>query len=516
MTGTKMFAKIKELKALGYKKLRAASELDIDVKTVRKYWDMNDLEYAEYLKSTKYRSKIMEPYRGQILDLISTHADITSALIYDRLRENDRAFKPSYRSVRLYVSNLRETLGIPTPKRIRQYTECEELPLGFQAQVDLGQTTIKDVYGKNVKVYIFAMVMSASRQKYTFFQLKPFTALTFIEAHDKAFSYFGGRTTEIVYDQDRVMVVSENAGDIIFTETFESYKNYAGFSVHLCRGYDPESKGKIEAVVKYVKNNFLKYRLFHGISTLNSQGLAWLDRTGNGLIHETTKMIPKVIFEQERKHLKTVASLSTKTIVPKEAIVRKTNVVFYRQNRYAVPKGTYSPGRKVRIQEDESAGTVSFFNIDTNEIIEQHIFCHEKGKYIRNTHPERDRFSKHEKLKSKVLNGFEDVENAKVFIENILSQKKRYSRDQLGLLSKLQTSYSKSKLSEALQYCMKRRLFSAVYLKDTLEYFNAPKIEIINSKVQVPAKYSCITAETRAIEAYSTLTSKEAMLNEQL
>jgi len=227
-------------------------------------------------------------------------------------------------------------------------------------------------------------------------------------------------------------------------------------------------------------------------------------------------MIPNVIFEQERKHLKTVPSLSTKTIVPKEAIVRKTNVVFYRQNRYAVPKGTYSPGRKVRIQEDESAGTVSFFNIDTNEIIEQHIFCHEKGKYIRNTHPERDRFSKHEILKSKVLNGFEDVENAKVFIENILSQKKRYSRDQLGLLSKLQTSYSKSKLSEALQYCMKRRLFSAVYLKDTLEYFNAQKIEIINSKVQVPAKYSCITAETRAIEAYSTLTPKEAMLNEKL
>lgn len=278
MTGTKMFAKIKELKALGYKKLRAASELDIDVKTVRKYWDMNDVEYAEYLKSTKYRSKIMEPYRGQILDLISTHADITSALIYDRLRENDRAFKPSYRFVRLYVSNLRETLGIPTPKRIRQYTECEELPLGFQAQVDLGQTTIKDVYGKNVKVYIFAMLMSASRQKYIFFQLKPFTAQTFIKAHDKAFSYFGGRTTEIVYDQDRVMVVSENAGDIIFTETFESYKNYTGFSVHLCRGYDPESKGKIEAVVKYVKNNFLKYRLFHGISTLNSQGLLLLTR----------------------------------------------------------------------------------------------------------------------------------------------------------------------------------------------------------------------------------------------
>lgn len=118
--------------------------------------------------------------------------------------------------------------------------------------MDLGQEITKDAYGKKVKVYIFAMVMSASRQKYIHFQLTPFTSQTFVEAHDKAFNYFGGRTTEIVYDQDRVMVVSENSGDIIFTEKFESYRNYAGFSVHLCRGYDPESKGKIEAVIKYI------------------------------------------------------------------------------------------------------------------------------------------------------------------------------------------------------------------------------------------------------------------------
>ena len=263
MTGTKMFAKIKELKALGYKKLTAANELNVDVKTIRKYWDMDEAAYAKYLQSTKSRSKIMAPYRNQILEMLLAHADITSAVIFDQLREKDSKFKPSYRSVRLYVSSIREENGIPTPKKIRPYSECKDTPLGFQAQVDLGQTSMKDIYGKNIKVYIFAMVMSASRQKYIFFQLKPFTAHTFVEAHDKAFSYFGGRTTEIVYDQDRVMVVSENTGDIIFTEAFECYKNYARFSVHLCRGSDPESKGKIEAVIKYVKNNFLKYRLFH-------------------------------------------------------------------------------------------------------------------------------------------------------------------------------------------------------------------------------------------------------------
>jgi len=108
------------------------------------------------------------------------------------------------------------------------------------------------------------MVMSSSRYKYVVFSLEPFSAKSFVSAHDKSFRYFGGRPVEIVYDQDRVMVVSENGGDIIYTQDFENYRNYAGFSVHLCRGSDPESKGKIEAVIKYIKNNFLSCRIFHG------------------------------------------------------------------------------------------------------------------------------------------------------------------------------------------------------------------------------------------------------------
>ena len=63
---------------------------------------------------------------------------------------------------------------------------------------------------------------------------------------------------EIVYDQDKILAVSENSGDIIYTEIFQSFSNEMKFSIYLCRKSDPESKGKIEAVVKYAKNNFAK------------------------------------------------------------------------------------------------------------------------------------------------------------------------------------------------------------------------------------------------------------------
>ena len=53
--------------------------------------------------------------------------------------------------------------------------------------------------------------------------MEPFTTQTAIVAHNYAFKYLGGRTQTIMYDQDRVFVVSENLGNIIFVKEFEDY-----------------------------------------------------------------------------------------------------------------------------------------------------------------------------------------------------------------------------------------------------------------------------------------------------
>ena len=505
MVGIEMYSEIQKLKKLGYKKQRAARQLGIDTKTVRKYWNMTDNEYITYHLEAKERYKIMDPYRDYVMEKLKNYPEITSAIIYDNLREDFTDFTPSYRSVRLYVCNLREREGFPAKIKIRQYGENPELPFGFQAQVDLGQKILKDAYGKTVKIYIFAMVLSSSRYKYTYFQLEPFTAQTFIEVHDKAFQYLGGRPVEIVYDQDRVMVVSENAGDIIFTETFETYKNYIGFSVHLCRGSDPESKGKIEAVVKYIKNNFLSCRTFHGIAKLNSDGLSWLNRTGNGLLHETTKMVPAVVFAEEQKHLKAAPTI-TSPLIPKIAIVRKNNIVMHKQNRYAMPKGTYWPGRNVVIEEDENAGIVRFFDIADHSLLEEHNIAQGIGKHVHNKHPERDRFTQHQKLKEKAAQGFEKNEQANVFLEKILKLKSRYTRDQLSIIIKLQEQYSKEELAFAVNYCMERELFSAIDFKDTLEYFHQEE-KLSEMRIDIPLKYSVVTAQMRPLDVYANLLS---------
>lgn len=505
MVGIELYSDIHKLKRQGYKKHRVATRLGIDDKTVRKYWDMSQDEYLAYLMECKERAKIMDPYRDFVLAKLKEYPDITSAIIDDRLREAYRDFEPSYRTVRLYVKTLREKEGLPTTLKIRQMQEVPDLPMGQQAQVDLGEKKMQDEWGSKIKVYIFAMVLSNSRYKFVCFQTKPFTAQSFIEAHDRAFRFFGGRPKEIVYDQDSIMVVSENSGDVIYTDTFETYRRYAGFSIYLCRGADPETKGKIEAVVKYVKYNFLPYRVFHSVARLNTDGMAWLERTANGRPHETTKMVPARAFEEEQKHLIPVPEFNATSGITQTAVVRKTNVVLYRQNRYCLPKGTYRPGRKVRIEVDEKEEIVRFYDIEDNFLLEEHRLCKDVGKCVRNVHAERDRNTKLEVLHKKVLLGFGNSYQAYMLVQGIRLEKPRYFRDQLSLMAKLQNQYIPTELASAVEYCLKRRLFSAVDLRDTLEYFRTAEPVPIIKPVELPIKYRVYTAQERPLQEYTEI-----------
>jgi len=499
-----MYTKIQERRAMGYSKRRTASELEIDKKTVRKYWEMSEENYAQSVIEAKSRTKILDQYRDFIVSRLEDYPEITSAIIDDNLREEYlEEFTASYRSVRLYVATLREELGIPTPSSIRQYCEVEEQPLGFQAQVDMGEQMMTDMYGKRVKIYIFAIVLSASRMKFMCFQDRPFNARSFIEAHDLAFRYFGGRPVEIVYDQDRVMTVCENAGDILYTGAFDDYRRYAGFSIRLCRGNDPQSKGKIERVIGYIKNNFLACRKYQGTSQLNSDGLSWLDRTANSKIHETTKMVPKRVFIQEQKHLKPAPTLS-EPVPPGTAIIRPTNVVHFRQNRYAVPKGTYSPGRKARVEADCEKGTVTFYDAVTDELLAFHTIYCGKGKHIPlPQNAERFRETKYEALKTKVLERFSGIQGAEEYISGIIEKYPRYVRDQLSIISKAQDKYQPAELRRAIDYCLERSLISANDFRDTLEYFRQAQPPVILCEVVLPVKYSTVRAEVRPVDVYS-------------
>ena len=114
MVKMNIFVKIQELKRQGFKKLQIASNLKVDVKTVRKYYDMSEKEYSQYVMQCSLRHREMSKYDTFIIKKLQEHPDVSSSQLYDWLRETYKEnFKPSYASVRLHISRLRETEGIP-------------------------------------------------------------------------------------------------------------------------------------------------------------------------------------------------------------------------------------------------------------------------------------------------------------------------------------------------------------------------------------------------------------------
>ncbi len=239
-----MYGKIQELKRNGLNKSQIRRRLKIDYKTVLKYWDMAPDDYATAITLAKSRSKKADKYKSYVVEYLEKYPDMTAAQIYDWIKErtNLRSLDFQKRTFRYYVSEVREEYGIKKPDATRQYEAVNDLVMGQQAQVDLGELKVETSTGRRKKLYCFGMVLSNSRFKFVLWQERPFTTDSFIQAHIKAFAFYGGRPNEIVYDQDKILAVSENHGDIIYTEGFQSYINEVKFDIFLCHVYDPESK----------------------------------------------------------------------------------------------------------------------------------------------------------------------------------------------------------------------------------------------------------------------------------
>ena len=62
------------------------------------------------------------------------------------------------------------------------------------------------------------------------------------------------------------------------------------------------AKGRVEAGVKYVKNNFVPLRRFRTLTDANEQLICWLLQTAGNRIHGTTHQKPLEMFAETEKH----------------------------------------------------------------------------------------------------------------------------------------------------------------------------------------------------------------------
>ena len=162
---------------------------------------------------------------------------------------------------------------------------------GQQAQADWAEVGRFEDGGK---IYAFVMVLSFSRMLFvTFTRSMALTEL--IACHQEAFAYFGGIPSAVLYD-NMAQVRKPGSGEL--NPLMADFAAHYGFAVKTHQPYRPRTKGKVERMVDYLKDNFLNGRTFAGLDDLAAQGRCWLEQA-NGRIHATTGQQPVVLLARE-------------------------------------------------------------------------------------------------------------------------------------------------------------------------------------------------------------------------
>ncbi len=455
-----MYYELHKQKRIGLKPSQIASFLGIDKRTVKKYLAMSEQEYLDSQELLSNRGRKLEEYENFIKDRLENCIDASAAQVHDWLKECHPDFlNVSQKTVYNFVQHIREKHQLLKIFAAREFCKVQELPYGQQAQVDFGEYNMTDLDGGRKKVYFFAMVLSRSRYKFVYFSDHPFTTQVAIQAHEEAFEFINGYPHELVYDQDKLLLVKENKGDLILTDAFRNYHLSRSFHLHFCRKSDPQSKGKVENVIKYIKYNFLRGRTYFSIHTLNDQAIEWLERTANVKVHSSTHLIPALEWMIEKTHLKPLreAFLPKQDKSPLRA--RKDNTVNFKGNFYSLPMGTYK-GSDTLIYLIPENDDLIIRNSEQQEIA-RHKISQLKGKLVFNNNHYRNQSIALDELIKQIADKFSDTIKATAYLENLRKQKPRYARDQVEAIEVAFNKYSKDQCDQALDYCTENNIQKA-------------------------------------------------------
>ncbi len=326
-----------------------------DRKTVRKYLQLKTLPEPQRHPGRKSK---LDPFKSYILEKLK-EAPYTAARLYREIKE--MGFDGGKTIVKDFIKEVRPKQGVPAVLRY-------ETKPGVQAQVDWGELGTIEVDGKLKKLFCFNMILGYSRMRYVEFTLSIDTPIL-IQCHVNAFECFGGCTQEILYDNMKQVVIKRalKSSDSEWNSQFEDFFKCFGFIPRLCRPYRPQTKGKIENTVGYVKRDFFLGRWFTSLEDLNAQVNRWLERV-NSTVHGTTYQIPLERFKEE--NLSPLDQVPPYKVVHKETRkVSRDCYISFLGNKYSVPYRFAGRTAELQIFEGKLEVYVDYEKICEHEIL---------------------------------------------------------------------------------------------------------------------------------------------------
>jgi transposase len=241
------------------------------------------------LKGRHPKVTLLTGFTG-IIDALLMQGVTNSSVIYERLKEN--GFQGGLSIVKGYVSShknlvpAKRQIVAPQGNRGRRYQtepgEAYQMDWGFiEAETDRDQT---------YKLACFAMICHCCGHRYVEFFPNARQENLFI-GMIHAFLYMGVPNYILTDNMKSVVIRRDDEGHPIWQKDYELFMGNLGFSTKLCKPRHPFTKGSVERLIRFVKENFVAGRIFTELTDLNYEAIRWCNNQNN-VYHRAVDCVP--------------------------------------------------------------------------------------------------------------------------------------------------------------------------------------------------------------------------------
>lgn len=223
-----------------------------------------------------------------------------------------------------------------------------ETPVAEQLQHDWGELRLR-IGSQMQRVCLSVNVLGYSRAVFVQASLSMNAEHTYASIL-AAFDYFGGVTHTVLVDNQKAAVTEWRDGKPRFNRRFRELGKHCGFVPRAARPRRAQTKGKVERMVRYVKENALAGQpAFESIEALNVYLRHWCDTVANERVPRELGEAVNARWSQERAALHPLPHAPFDTAYHHIRQVSLDAFISLRGNRYSVPG--HLVGETVQVRE---------------------------------------------------------------------------------------------------------------------------------------------------------------------
>jgi transposase len=300
------------------------------------------IETDRFNNTKTLRRSATDPYADFIREILAKHPHLRATRIFQMIR--DRGYSGSVVQLRRFVACVR-------PVHREAFLSLRTFP-GEQGQVDWAHFGEVAIGRARRRLSCFVITLSYSRALYLefFFDQR---MESFLRGHIHAFEDWQGLPRTLLYDNLRSAVLERRGDAIHFHPRLLELCAHYHFAARPCQVRAGNQKGRVERVIRYIRESFFAARPFTTLEAFNRQALEWRDREAHarrwpGGDHRT--VVEAFAEEKPRLIPMPVHRFDSDLLVPARS--GKTIYVRFDLNDYSIPPAAV--GKQLVVAASES------------------------------------------------------------------------------------------------------------------------------------------------------------------